>query len=311
MMIDRLKSSVLIICGLALMLLVRFFWEYSFDLFWLLITVLATSEVADVVNKSRENSNKMISLAYPLLFAIILLGGYMLKFSFYSILIAEILLFILLILCQIFIPMLGRNYRTQEIEQRKELSNSFFNKALFTSRVMLYPALILCSMIFLNHMVDFSLVDVEADNYMFGMFAIIYVIAVSAFTDTMAMFGGMLLKGKKLCPRISYNKTISGFICGTIFGIVASICVYFIFNSISSMNLVFISKGLAWWHFIFIGLGASIATAFGDLLASYIKRRCFVKDFGNFFPGHGGFMDRLNGVMINALFVLILFTIIF
>lgn len=311
MMKDRIKSSVLIIGGLALMLLVRYFWEYSFDLFWLLITIMATSEVANIVNKSNENANKLVALAYPLLFAIILFGGHLLELSFYTIVIAEILLLVLLMLFMIYVPMLSKNYRAQEESAKRELSNVFFYKSLRTMFIMIYPALILCAMLCINHMVDFGFVDVEVDNYLFGMFAIIYIIVVSAFTDTMAMLGGMIFKGKKLCPRISFNKTISGFICGIVFGILASVGLYFIFNSIAGMDAVFVAKEVKWWYFIFIGLSASVATALGDLLASYIKRRYFVKDFGNFFPGHGGFMDRLNGVMMNALVVLVLFTILF
>lgn len=57
---------------------------------------------------------------------------------------------------------------------------------------------------------------------------------------------------------------------------------------------------MPFWIFIVLALIGSLMTQVGDIVASYIKRFCGVKDFGKIFPGHGGLLDRLDGIMYNA-----------
>ena len=59
-----------------------------------------------------------------------------------------------------------------------------------------------------------------------------------------------------------------------------------------------------------LGLGTSLFCQIGDLISSYVKRACKIKDFGNFLKGHGGFMDRIDGLIISAVFLYIYFTIL-
>ena len=54
------------------------------------------------------------------------------------------------------------------------------------------------------------------------------------------------------------------------------------------------------WLMILLGLICSVFAQFGDLAASAIKRECGIKDFGTLFPGHGGFMDRLDSILFVA-----------
>ena len=54
------------------------------------------------------------------------------------------------------------------------------------------------------------------------------------------------------------------------------------------------------WLFLGLGLAGSVVTQVGDIVASYIKRICGVKDFGKIFPGHGGLLDRMDGIMYNS-----------
>jgi phosphatidate cytidylyltransferase len=62
--------------------------------------------------------------------------------------------------------------------------------------------------------------------------------------------------------------------------------------------------------FIVVGLAGAIITQCGDLYASWIKRRAGVKDYGSFLPGHGGAMDRLDGICFNSVFIFITFMLI-
>ena len=57
------------------------------------------------------------------------------------------------------------------------------------------------------------------------------------------------------------------------------------------------------YHFLILGVLGGLATQAGDIVASYIKRFCNVKDYGTIFPGHGGVLDRIDGISFNAVVV--------
>jgi phosphatidate cytidylyltransferase len=100
---------------------------------------------------------------------------------------------------------------------------------------------------------------------------------------------GKIFKGPKL-TRISPNKTYSGSI-GAIFLtlITVSILFYFIFGK---LNL----------KIILIALTTSFFCQIGDLIFSFLKRKAKFKDTGNFLPGHGGILDRLDGIFLGIPF---------
>ena len=98
---------------------------------------------------------------------------------------------------------------------------------------------------------------------------------------------GKLLKGPKL-TKISPNKTISGAI-GSI-----------IFTSLTiSISLFYFTKNFNYLILI-ICLITSVACQIGDLLFSFLKRKAKIKDTGNFLPGHGGVLDRLDGILFGV-----------
>ena len=108
---------------------------------------------------------------------------------------------------------------------------------------------------------------------------------------------GKLLKGPKL-TKISPNKTISGAM-GSI-----------IFTSLTiSISLFYFTKNFNYLILI-ICLITSVASQIGDLLFSFLKRKAKIKDTGNFLPGHGGVLDRLDGILFGVptgIFTLTLF----
>ena len=129
------------------------------------------------------------------------------------------------------------------------------------------------------------------------------IFVVPSMTDTFAYFVGSTFKGVKLCPKISPNKTVSGAIGGLIGGVVSAIALYFILPPVTNISN-------AWWLFIVIGLVASILTQIGDIFESFVKRKLGVKDMGNIFPGHGGVLDRVDGIMLASVFITIMMAII-
>lgn len=104
--------------------------------------------------------------------------------------------------------------------------------------------------------------------------------------DIAAFAVGNLLKGPKLWPRFSPNKTWSGFVGGLVAGVAAAVAAS-----------EFAGAGLSAPVAALVGLIGALATMAGDLWESALKRRFGVKDAGALIPGHGGLMDRVDGLM--------------
>ena len=129
--------------------------------------------------------------------------------------------------------------------------------------------------------------DQNFKKYVF--FIIFYTIA----TDISSFFVGKLIGGPKLAPKISPGKTISGSLGG--FFIPALLCTVFFSNYEISSFLIF-----------FTSIFFSLIVQTGDLVESYYKRCCFVKESSNLIPGHGGVLDRFDGFLLLIFFVYIL-----
>lgn len=138
-----------------------------------------------------------------------------------------------------------------------------------------------------------------------ALFLLVCVFGIGPMSDTLAFAVGLTLKGPKLCPSVSPKKTISGAIGGLLGGLVAGVAIYLIFSQFFSyINIPPI------WLMAVVGLIGSVFTQLGDLAESALKRKLALKDFGNLLPGHGGVLDRVDGIMFNAFFIYIVFTYI-
>ena len=121
-----------------------------------------------------------------------------------------------------------------------------------------------------------------------------FIILVCISTDIGGFVFGKIFKGKKL-TRISPNKTYSGLIGSFFLSLITS---FFIFNNYFNPYEIF----------LFSIIISSISQS-GDLFISYLKRKANFKDTGNLLPGHGGVLDRLDGVIFAIPFGLILYNI--
>jgi phosphatidate cytidylyltransferase len=126
----------------------------------------------------------------------------------------------------------------------------------------------------------------------YGLPAILWLYAVVWTTDVMAYFGGRLIGGPKLWPRVSPGKTWSGALVGAASGALCGALVG-VLGAPSRVPLV---------PFLILGLAASIVAQLGDLFESAVKRRFGAKDSSHLIPGHGGMMDRLDGFVAAAAF---------
>jgi phosphatidate cytidylyltransferase len=125
-----------------------------------------------------------------------------------------------------------------------------------------------------------------------GLTWTIALFAVTWSADIVAYAVGNVVKGPKLWPRFSPNKTWSGFIGGLIGAILAAV-------TVAVLSELKISIGAA----AVVGLLGGLATMAGDLWESILKRRYGVKDSGDLIPGHGGMLDRVDGLMFAAVIV--------
>ena len=112
-------------------------------------------------------------------------------------------------------------------------------------------------------------------------------------SDTFAYFIGKNLGKHKLIPKISPKKTVEGAIGGAVGGMILFPIFGLILSKILNYNVDYILISV-------LGFTAAIASQIGDLIMSAIKRSYSVKDFGNVFPGHGGFLDRFDSTLTVA-----------
>lgn len=119
-----------------------------------------------------------------------------------------------------------------------------------------------------------------------GLALILWSFAVVWLTDIAAYFTGRTLGGPKLMPRVSPKKTWSGAIGGTLAGTVAGALIW---SWATTGGFGVNGRVLA------ASLAASVASQAGDLYESALKRRFGTKDSSGLIPGHGGFLDRLDG----------------
>ena len=126
-----------------------------------------------------------------------------------------------------------------------------------------------------------------------GLHWTVLVFAVAWASDILAYLVGNLVGGPKLWPRFSPNKTWSGFVGGLAAGMIAGGAM----AAWLEMGRLNIFWGAA------LGLAAATATMAGDLWESALKRRFGVKDAGTLIPGHGGLLDRVDGLMFAVVIV--------
>lgn len=132
----------------------------------------------------------------------------------------------------------------------------------------------------------------------FGLLAVLYVMVIVVVTDTAAYFSGRLIGGPRLWPRISPNKTWAGLAGAVIASAVAGFLYAQAVTGAHPERLALLG-----------GIVAVVAQA-GDLAESALKRRFGAKDASNIIPGHGGVMDRIDGLVTASVFAAIFAAII-
>ncbi len=118
-----------------------------------------------------------------------------------------------------------------------------------------------------------------------GMFILIWV------NDTGAFVIGSMMGSKKLFERLSPKKSWEGFIGGLVFAVIGGVVYYYCAHAHLPATVSVVEMGI-------YGALVSIASTWGDLFESMLKRAAGVKDSGNMLPGHGGVLDRIDSLLL-------------
>ena len=167
-----------------------------------------------------------------------------------------------------------------------------FDSLMATLFPILYPGLFFSLIITLQ----------DLDTRVAATMALVLTFFIASVNDTFALFIGIKYGRHKLSPEISPKKSWEGSIAGIIASVLFAMLVPWV-----TFRLAAYFPGIAVdlakshyppiWTFGLLGLIASALSQIGDLVASLVKRHCGIKDFGTIFPGHGGMLDRMDGIL--------------
>ena len=151
------------------------------------------------------------------------------------------------------------------------------------------------SLLYLSALV-YLIFFIESENYNLKIY-LLYSVLVAVLSDIGGLVCGKIFKGKKL-TKISPNKTISGSIGSFFFSI---LLIPFFYKGQIEQNLLKI---------VFITIIISLTSQLGDLFISFLKRKAKVKDTSDLLPGHGGVLDRIDGIIFAIPLGIYLFIVI-
>ena len=158
------------------------------------------------------------------------------------------------------------------------ISRKIFKKKLFKYFI---------NLIFIFYVFLFSSLLIYFFNFFLLKILIFIILCGCISSDIGGYIVGNILKGPKL-TKISPKKTIAG-AAGSI-----------LLSNLSIFILFFYLKGVSNFNIILIATITSISCQLGDLMFSFLKRKAKIKDTGDFFPGHGGVLDRLDGIFLGV-----------
>ena len=167
-----------------------------------------------------------------------------------------------------------------------------FDSLMSTVFPMLYPGLFFSLIIPLQ----------DLSTRTASTLALVLTFFIASVNDTFALFIGLRFGRHRLSPEISPKKSVEGSIAGLIASVAFAMLAPWVTRLIAAGHPRMIADLAAsplppLWAFGILGLIAGGLSQIGDLVASLVKRHCGIKDFGTIFPGHGGMMDRMDGIL--------------
>ena len=309
----RLITSFCLVAAITAIFLFRAFLVdfgiYLFDAAVLVAAAIATWEICNAKQLNRRGANTYIVwIIYALIYFFYIIGKVILTPPLPWWLQLVVSLIIIGIFC-LFIGlsnMMDKKMAKECSLQKKNFNREAWGGVLDLLQMIVYPGVLFACAVILNHMTEHHI----------GMLGLLLVACTSCLSDTLAYCVGLVLgRGTaKMAPKTSPNKTWVGFIGGIFGGILGALIVVWIISADSVASEYLIEKFgdavMVQLSFAVIGLISAFATAMGDLYASHIKRKAEIKDFSQILPGHGGVLDRFDGIIFNLPFILLIMGII-
>lgn len=165
-----------------------------------------------------------------------------------------------------------------------------FDSMVMSVFPMLYPGLFFSLMLTLQ----------DLDTRFASTLALALMFFLASINDVFALLVGVNFGKHKLSPEISPKKSIEGSIGGLAASMLFAVALPAAFNFAAQLFPQINPTGVVLpplWAFAILGLIGGALSQIGDLVASLVKRHCGIKDFGTIFPGHGGMMDRMDGIL--------------
>lgn len=292
MKIRLLSGSCYVAILIAFYCLKIFVHDFCFDALIYAFALLGTGEMLRAMKEKTTKPQRAIVTAYSIVAVpLCALGEYFYGSGFTAICVCTLLLAVALLSLLVF--------------DHEKTSMENLGVALLSA---VYPTLLLCVLALANHAVCPPRLERYAFNSSLMM---LFIFVVSPCSDSIAyVFGCSMRKRfpKKMAPNISPNKTVIGGIGGLVGGVLGAAALYFIYGAVvgtyDNMHLILPV-------YLGIGLIGAVATEFGDLVESCIKRKVGVKDMGKIMPGHGGVLDRIDGTLFTTLVTYLAFIVIY
>ena len=286
-----------------------------FDIFWGLLIITCAFEMSNILKHQQRPNHFILILLFPIFLFALLYLEMSLKLDFVLSGFLVLALIMLFVLIGFFATMFSTAKTENEMRANKIRTSKVgfaFSKSMNNLLGFIYPTGLMMLMFPINHLAEISYLFAESIPYVstISILMLSLCFLVPFICDTFAYFVGKTFGGPRLCPNISPKKTISGFIGGVLATILMLLVLYFILSSIPSLQSAMSAIGLEWWGIMLVGLFGSLACTGGDLFESFMKRKANLKDSGNILPGHGGFLDRLDGFVFVVPVIAIIMLII-
>lgn len=311
---ERVLTGSMIFLVLVFAFLARELSLYVFDAFVIFMCIIGAYETSKLLAYMGYFNSNLFAMIYPILSYTVLLITILTNTTLIFAILWQFVLIIALMVINFAIQILAKKTTNNEIKTRKykESRTKFaVMKTLHTVFAMVYPTALLMSLVLLNRISGIGIVTLTIDNpNLLGLVALLFAFLIPILTDTFSMLTGTVIGGKKLCPKISPNKTVAGAVGGVVFSVLIMLCLYFFFGAFGVFEELFFEIGFKFWHVLILTIIGSVICNFGDLFESLLKRKAKVKDSGTLLPGHGGMLDRIDSHVANAPWVLLFFVLL-
>ena len=309
----RLITSACLVVAFAGIFLLRAFVVnfgiYLFDAVAILAAAIATWEICNAKQLNHRGANAyVVWIIYGLIYMFYVIGAVVLSphLPWWLQLIVSLMIIGIFALFIGFSNMLDKKMAKECSLQKKNFNQEAWGGVWDLLQMIIYPGVLFACAIILNHMTEHHL----------GLLGLLLIVFTSCLSDTLAYCVGLVLGrgARKMAPKTSPNKTWVGFVGGLFGGVLGALIVVWIISADSVAAEYLIEKFgdavMVQLSFAVIGLISAFVTASGDLYASHIKRKTGIKDFSNILPGHGGVLDRFDGIIFNVPFILLIMGII-